>query len=356
MTQVIQIVPNLPPSVNGVGDYSTLLAKALRDRHGVETLFLVANAAWYGGAEVEGFPVRRLDAKRAVIPFENADDAPVLLHYVGYGYSRRGAPVWLVNWLRVALRKPLPRRFYTFFHELYAVGPPWKSSFWLSPVQRWVCRQFARESIIRLTNRTDSAENLRAMVSAPASSTQVHQLISHFGEPETLPPLSQRSPQLAAYGGVSRLPEDRMFAAGKLRLFCEKLGLRKVVTFGKAGWQHLGGGIVVENRGLLSVPQISALLLESQAAYVDYPKSCLGKSSIFSSYCAHGLLPVLLRSDCRDAEGLVAGEHLAVADDPMTAGDSSKRQQIATKAHLWYQGHSISMLAKAVHQALLTER
>ncbi len=356
MKQIIQIVPNLPPSVNGLGDYAVLLAQALRQRHGVQTLFVVWNPAWQGGTEVAGFPVRRLDASRPVIPFEHAPDAPVLLHYVGYGYSRRGAPVWLVRWMRKMLQTGPKRRFYSFFHELYAVGPPWKSSFWLSPVQRWVCRQFARDSIIRMTNRSDSAETLRVMSGALADKTEVHQLISHFGEPVVIPPLAARKSQLALYGGVSRLPEDRAFAMEKLRVFCERLGIEKVVTFGKTGLMDLGGGIVVENRGLLDVPQISALLLESRAAYLDYPKSCLGKSSIFSSYCAHGLVPVLLRSDCPDAEGLVAGTHLATADDPGTAGDETKRQQIATAAHLWYQGHSIAVLAAAVNRALQPER
>jgi hypothetical protein len=51
---VTQIVPALPPDVDGIGDYALQLARRLRANHGVETYFIVGDPSWKG-QEVEGF-------------------------------------------------------------------------------------------------------------------------------------------------------------------------------------------------------------------------------------------------------------------------------------------------------------
>ncbi|MFZ4728709.1 MAG: glycosyltransferase family 1 protein, partial [Pseudanabaena sp.] len=63
--------------------------------------------------------------------------SPVLLHYVGYGYAKRGCPVWLVDGIQRWKNLYPDRLLVTMFHELHASGtPPWTSSFWLSPLQK----------------------------------------------------------------------------------------------------------------------------------------------------------------------------------------------------------------------------
>ena len=76
----------------------------------------------------------------------SAPDAttPVILHYVGYGYEKRGCPLWLIRGLESWKRNHRVHRLLVIFHELYAAGSPWQSSFWNSPVQRWITGRLAR--------------------------------------------------------------------------------------------------------------------------------------------------------------------------------------------------------------------
>jgi hypothetical protein len=63
----------------------------------------------------------------------------VILHYVNYGYQTRGVPFALLRFAR-ELRGQLRGQWVTTFHELYAWGPPWKSEFWLRPLQVKIAR------------------------------------------------------------------------------------------------------------------------------------------------------------------------------------------------------------------------
>src|SRR2546429_764945 len=161
MMDIIQIVPYLPPTLSGVGDYAFLLAQELRRAHGIVTRFIVAEPDRENGiekaesgkrkveSEVDGFPVHRLIQRSAdeLLRVLSADGMTptVLLHYVGYGYEKRGCPFWLVNGLEQWRKGESDRRLVTMFHELFASGPPWRSSFWTSPLQS---RLAARPSMV----------------------------------------------------------------------------------------------------------------------------------------------------------------------------------------------------------------
>src|SRR5688500_3628942 len=43
---ILQIVPRLPPSISGVGDYAYLLSEELRAKHDIKTNFLVCDPTW----------------------------------------------------------------------------------------------------------------------------------------------------------------------------------------------------------------------------------------------------------------------------------------------------------------------
>jgi hypothetical protein len=58
------------------------------------------------------------------------DTDRVLLHFSGYGYARRGLCRWLVDGLTRWKAAGAQRRVVTMFHEVYASGPIWRSSFW----------------------------------------------------------------------------------------------------------------------------------------------------------------------------------------------------------------------------------
>src|ERR1051325_3544656 len=84
---VLQIVPRLPGTFDGVGDHALNLAKALSANHGITTTFLVAEKT--AVESKEGYAViSGLDRNS---PAELARKyAHVILHYVNYGYQPRG--------------------------------------------------------------------------------------------------------------------------------------------------------------------------------------------------------------------------------------------------------------------------
>src|SRR2546429_1310848 len=153
---LVQIVPRLPPATDGLGDYALNLARELHVNFGIESRFIVCDPTWIGKDEVEGFSTHQLkdcsaDSLKSILlnlkPF-----SAVLLHYVGYGYARRGAPVWLVNGLGRWSKYRSDTRLLMMFHEISASGPFWTSAFWLSPLQRHLAARLAQLSDGCLTN------------------------------------------------------------------------------------------------------------------------------------------------------------------------------------------------------------
>src|SRR6266508_864159 len=145
--EIIQIVPKLPPSISGVGDYAYLLARELRAAQDIDTRFVVCDPSWQGAKDLDGFTVSRINDRRADILIEQISDcgmpSVLVLQYAGYGYQKRGCPVWLVKALDEWKRQDSMRRVLVMFHELYASGPPWRSSFWTSRVQRALVKSLA---------------------------------------------------------------------------------------------------------------------------------------------------------------------------------------------------------------------
>ena len=166
--QIIQIVPKLPPAIDGLGDYALNIARQLYKDFGVRTHFVVGDPAWVGAEEIEGCPVSKVKTRSAsnllaLLLNVNAPPRVVLLHYVGYGYAKRGCPFWLVKGLENWKRNTNNAQLVTMFHELYAFGPPWTSSFWLSVFQRNLVERLVQLSDHCVTSNDGYAAKLHSM-------------------------------------------------------------------------------------------------------------------------------------------------------------------------------------------------
>ena len=347
---VVQIVPQLPPALGGVAGYALALARGLRDHAGVETRFLVTGAT--GPAEEAGeagITVRRLESHaagrlhRTLAELTDGGASPVLLHYANYAYERRGCPLWLVGGL--ARWTPAHRaRLVTFFHEVYASGPPWRSSFWLRPVQRRLAARLARRSDRAATSLPLYAGLLEKL--APGAGAVVMPVLSPLGEPVDPPPLADRRPRrLVVFGG----PGARRNAYGPrgrdLAAACASLEIEEVLDAGAPlppgpPLPREVGGVPLRALGPLSDAAASDLLCAAFAGFVAHPPALLGKSTIFAAYCAHGLLP----AGSGDAGGITW--------TPGDPGGLAELQAVATAARAWYLQHSAPRLAAAFHQML----
>ena len=353
MACIIAIVPRLPPAIDGVGDHSLQLAKQMRQDFGIDTNFLVADPNWCGQSVVEGFAVQQIQEQSSqallqLLPTKESSVQVVLLHYVGYGYAKRGCPRWLVKGLEHWRQTATSQRLVTMFHELHAFGPFWTSQFWTSPLQRNLVRRLACCSDRCLTNRQGYAEIIARFSQGKHSQIPVVPVFSNVGEPENPPPLSQRPRRLVVFG--SRGPRSRVYQQSRsaLQRTCRELEIEEILDIGPAldfAIESING-TPVKSLGVRSPQQISDLLSSSVAGFFNYHTEYLTKSSIFAAYCAHRLLPVGVWYKGKDLDGLQAGKHYWLGDDYEETINLRTAQIIADRAYAWYQKHQLSVQAR----------
>src|SRR6266513_2083086 len=111
------------------GSTRSRLPSKIRETFGCDTVFATFKTS--SSENPGGFEVLPLDGllERSIQKYDH-----VLLHYVNYGFQKRGVPFRLLTILQ-ALVEQHRGRMVTIFHELYASGPPWTSAFWVRPLQ-----------------------------------------------------------------------------------------------------------------------------------------------------------------------------------------------------------------------------
>jgi hypothetical protein len=351
---IIQFVPELPPAINGLGDYALNLARQLRQEFGKETHFVVGDPNWEGDRQIEGFPISVLSKRsgRAVLSLlieACSSLTPVLLHYVGYGYARRGCPVWLVDGLERWHNADVNHSLVTMFHELYAFGPPWASSFWLSPLQKNLAIRLARLSDRILTSRQDYAKSLHQLSRGKHGTIPTYPVFSNIGEPEQVLPLVQRKRRLVLFGhrNTRLLAYQQHLSA--LQQTCQTLEIEEVCDIGVPTGLKLPQllDVPVVEMGVTQATEIRQVLLDAIAGFLSYPPPIyLAKSTIFAAYCAHQLIPILTSSSAVPVDGLHAGKHYWVADEQIEPLSLDAGEAIADNAYTWYQTHNLSVQAK----------
>jgi hypothetical protein len=347
---VLQIVPHLPGSYDGVGDYALNLAKALSKACNLQTTFLVAQTT--ETRSKDGFEVfSGLAGDLSSRSFDH-----VILHYANYGYQSRGVPFELRRFSR-GLRRNLHGRWITTFHELYASGPPWKSAFWLRPWQVKIARDlidisdfcFVSNDVIRnAISRHDARKRIRLLP-----------VMSNFGEPELADFDGRPKARWAICGGETLIARSLRSLKAALPSIPLNYFPTEIAIIGG----HQGESIrelvqdlkaAMPDTSLNCHPKITAdgasqILAGCSFGWLDYygrGKAWPGmifKSGSFAAYCAHGVIPVLsheestlaLEGDELPGPYFIAGGKVKL---PEFEHLSQKRRQI----YDWYHKHASS--------------
>ena len=345
---ILQIVPRAPGTHDGVGDYAFTLAQKLRERYSCKTVFAAAVG------EADSFPSKLTDFDVVSLASLGRDHSEqkfqhIILHYVNYGYQKRGIPFALLSILR-ELRRRCPGHFVTIFHELYASGLPWKSAFWLRPFQMAIARKISQISDASVVSSNAMLTRLGTLT--PNANIRVHPVFSNFGEPLlSSDQIANRSPQRWAICGGTVLVER------SLRSFRKAID-RLPENFSPSELFVIGGTDNPVTRLLLASlpnihteyhPQITSLeasqILASCAfAWLDYfhradvPMDVVLKSGAFAAACAHAVTPVFPHNGCA----------IGIADDPLPGPyfvDADRvnlphdRTKVAAEIYAWYQRH-----------------
>ncbi len=359
MQPIFQIAPALPPLINGVGDYALNLARSLKQDCEIDTHFIVADVNGVNSDYIEDFPVFKLynHSAKALLEqleerFQSRTQLIILLHYVGYGYAKRGCPFWLVEALTQWKAYYPKSQLITMFHEVAASGPPWTSAFWLSDFQHQLAKRLVLLSDRIFTSKRSYAELLQSY--APERFTTIPSLpvFSTVGEPQNPSSLSERTRRLVIFGGRSQRSKVYKDSLKQLCQICRYLNIQQIFDIGPP-LDSLPADIdtvPITAAGCLPSEEISSILSDSIAGFFSYHPAFLGKSTIFASYCAHRVIPISATMTDLPEEGLQPGKHYALPAQYNTEKkDMALMQAIANNAHTWYQGHSLSAQAKAYY-------
>jgi len=355
---LIQLVPRRSAEPNGVADYALALAGALRTL-GIKSVFLSGTPA----AEVASLqdewnttsvPKRQAhslaDTLRSLLAKTKA--SAVLLHFSGYGYQERGVPLWLVQGLRNWSRRAGGTSLLTIFHELYATGRPWQSSFWLSPIQISIAR-----SILDLSSEVITpTEIFRDRLLEWSRGSQIRPLpvFSNVGEAGCASPPAARAASAIVFGlgGV----ENRIFGLYRERVerIVETMGIEEIIDIGPR-FSSLPTTVAkapVISKGVLQRDRVSDVLAHARFGFVAYPFDVLGKSGVFAAYAANGIIPVVFADRHRSYDGLEAGRHFLDGLRLETKLDANHLAGIQRRLFDWYESHSLPAQARFIAQAI----
>jgi hypothetical protein len=348
MIRLIHIAPELPPTVGGVADYTALLSHRLVEVSDGAMEPVLVHAGKKPAEDIEAeFPVVDLsgqcsasalaDAVRRLAR-ETAKRAVVLLEYSGYGFAKRGAPLWLSRALsRVCGEGGAP--LITIFHEISASGAVWTSAFWLSPVQRWLSRTLLRHSDAVLVNRPSGETQLSSWANSPGN-VSFYPVFSNVGEPDSYRPLAERYPCAVLFGGASE--KERLYSrSGALRRIFEENGIHRLVDVGPPPDSVPEMGVSHDVVGVQPSETVSQHLRNARLGFAHRRLDLLTKSGVVAAYLSHGVPPVVLpNGSVETAPVLSRRTHYATLEDAVsepTDWDAMSRQ-----GNDWYQNNAHS--------------
>lgn len=260
-----------------------------------------------------------------------------------YGYQKRGVPMHLLRWARE--RKRLGFKVGFFFHELFAFGPPWRSSFWLSPLQRHIVREMARLADFWVTYGHEPAQWLLR-----AGGRKPHAILPVFSNMGEVPRLEAlRTKSLAVCGSPGIRERTYRLAGSGLFEWAARLDL-EIHDIGSPLSSDVRDRLArngVREHGKLARNDASRLLSQATYGLLAYPVPYIAKSGVFAAYCAHGTCPLLISKSQNSLDGVVRGTHYR-SWQPDKVDPQIDASLVGHRAFEWYSRHTISAHAEAL--------
>jgi hypothetical protein len=353
--RLIHITPELPPEVGGVADYTAILSRRIgKVSDGVVEPVLVHAGKQRADSISVDFPVVDLSGECSsalladvinTIAKEAEEQVAVLLEYSGYGFSQRGAPLWLARGLRGVCGGFDGVPLITIFHELYATGPPWTSTFWISGLQRFTAAAVARSSRVIVTNRTESSKWVHRY--AP-SNVPIHTqpVFSNVGEPDDGLLDQDRSSRAIVFGGGRKKKVYSQEFSHLVNILAQA-GITHVTDVGPTvPTPDCTGPLQFEQQGILPKREVSQLLQSSQVGIIHCPTDHLTKSGVMAAYLSHSVAPIVLGENDSEVDLVprkhyLSGSTLRGESESLDLSEALFRQ-VGQAGREWYleQAHS----------------
>jgi len=361
MTTLLQIVPQVPGSFDGVGDYALGLARALAAEHGYRTVFAIAKPTEITAREQ--FPV--ISGLNSAVQSASYDH--VVSHYANYGYQPRGLPFQVRDFAR-QLRKKIRGRWITTFHELYAFGPPWKSAFWLYPFQARIAHDMIDLSDVCFV----SNDTIETAIHAHdrAKSVRLVPVMSNFGEPAKVSSDIKLLRRWVICGGTQLILRSLRSFLTAHRMIPKPFLPELLDIVGGRGDDAVHALVQTVERAVPNIscrysPEVTAstasdILRVCSFAWIDYFgkgkvwPGMIFKSGSFDACCAHGVVPILSHEQAPpalDGDPFPAWSFIT----PRAARFPEPEQvgSIGQNLHVWYHRHASAACAARAYAEVL---
>jgi hypothetical protein len=359
MSTILSIVPRLPPAVDGVGDYACLLADALVAQHRISTKFIACDPSQpiesqSGALGSVQLMTRSQDSLLDILDRCNDIDT-LFLHYVGYGYAKRGCPFWLVAALSKWRRAKPSRRLMVMFHEVYASDDrPWNSQFWTSPLQRQIAKDLIELADVVMTSNQRFVNLIMGLSTKHHDRIAALPVFSTVGACAAPRPLSERKPWLVTFGNSGFRKSIYTNSLEQLTTVCQQLEISEIYDIGHSSIEIVRSipGIKVNAMGILPATEISQIFSQARVGFINYPIPFIAKSTIFAAYSSHQLLSVFDRDNLGDnLDGVeIDRDYWVVRSDKSI--DLQTAQLLASNAYRWYERHSLGAVTDLVAELL----
>jgi len=347
---ILHIVPRT--SVEEVFEIAITLAKTLKERKQIESQFY-------------SFIPDSENSSNLAYGFESLIDSPkaslldnfpehiscIILHVNTDLYQAKGH----VGKLKDALDKIAHIKYdrnikvISVFHEIPTNRI--KPLFFFNPFHQGLTQKIADISTATVTNNQIFTDYL---ASHTATNSHTINNFSRVGELKSNNLLGASRRNLVILGGTMR--EKIYRKKGLVKEIAQILKAERIVDIGPPiGWEKLNlDGMKIEKKGILKKQAISDQLTISRVGLLDYSRypGCLGKSSIYNAYIAHGVAPLTLTDMKSDTDNIAAGVNYFTAQNIRALKSERSISRMARQNYANYQTHSQARWADLIDELL----
>ncbi|MVN92127.1 glycosyltransferase family 4 protein [Mucilaginibacter aquatilis] len=340
MKKIVHITPTLPPAINGLGDFSYLMAQTTKELIEAEIVFAV-NDLPPGDLEfkVIDFNAGNLYTK----VFEQNPDV-VVIHFVIYAYQKKGLPFYMPKVVK-QLKKTLGCKILVYFHELYAVTTNVLSSaFFIFPLQKIIVRQLYNLADQTFTNCVYYKTRLSNALGGKPNNVIITGLYSNIPEAYYDHNIAKDESCMVIFGSATS--RSNIYTSTHFASVIEKLGVKTIYDIGAGDMNCNVPGVLFKKLGKLPAEDIAVYLNKATYGAIEYPIRFLGKSGIQSAYAAFEVIPINFNELNQPLlDGLTRNVDYFDYNSPLPI---TNKQAVRDKLRLWYSQRNRMAVTKKV--------
>jgi len=342
---ILHIVPNQPQKA----DIALSIASGLRSSCQLDSTFYSPEANLLDqhinmpfGFDSINTPISSLEEK---IP----DSITAIVLHVNYATyrsqnSKRKASKFVSELKKVIELRSL--KLIAIFHEI----PTSKlhKIFTINPRHQFLTKQLADLATYIITSNKFYENYLIKNTNTPTT------CVNHFsraGELESNNLLGASRCNLVILGGIERANIYKKKAL--LKRICETLKINQIVDIGiPLNWSKIDTkDLNIRQMGELLKSDVSDQLTISKVGIMDYSRypSCLGKSSVFNAYKAHGVAPLLLKDINPNNGDIISGVNYFTSKDIESLKSNRSIARMAHANYAQYQTHNQSQWVQLIN-------